>query len=122
MPYSDDYTPYGANGFGRAHYDVTAIIRGEHVTIYEGFDQARAESQAISAYLRHHRNAYVSILQDGSSWRHVQSIPHDPRSAPQVTESPCCLHAQCGQIPPTRCYCRVSMTPEEIARYERDYA
>ncbi|WP_326827453.1 hypothetical protein [Streptomyces sp. NBC_01751] len=120
---ADDYTPYGANGFGASIYDVVSMLNGKEELLYEGTDYARAEREAISAFERSHRKAYVTVYLDGGSWKDVKALPKHlaPDAKPVVTGAGGCLHPQCGEIHPLSCYCRYEMTPEEIERW-KEYA
>lgn len=119
----DDVTPYGANGFGRTIYGVTA---GES-EVYEGTDYDRAEREAMNAYRRYYGKRYVAILADGGTWKHVQCYPHAVTGKPdlstaRVTDAGFCLHPQCGQINPLYCYCVEYMDAETRERYRTEYA
>ncbi|MFF9649715.1 hypothetical protein [Streptomyces sp. NPDC014622] len=117
---ADDYTPYGANGFGAAIYGVVSTLDEKEELVYEGTDYAHAEREAISAFERSHRKAYVSVSLDGGSWKAVQVLPKHlaPNAKPVVADSSFCLHSRCGEIHPLSCYCRYEMTPAEIERWK----
>ncbi|MFD4608254.1 hypothetical protein ACFWOT_09070 [Streptomyces sp. NPDC058440] len=117
---SDDYTPYGANGFGRSIYIVSSILNGKDTLVYEGTDYDRAEREAINAFERSHRKAWVPVDVDGGTWKAVKAYPKHlvPDAKPVVADAGSCLHPQCGQIHPLSCYCRYDMTPDEIERWK----
>lgn len=116
----DTRTPYGANGVGAPVYGVVARHGDTEWEIYDGTDAAEAEALAICTYRRHGGRAYVSVLLDGGSWRHVSHVPDDVSTA-ALTDSGC-LHPRCGQIHPLSCYCGQFMTPEERERWRTEYA
>ncbi|MFF4245200.1 hypothetical protein ACFYY2_12085 [Streptomyces sp. NPDC001822] len=118
---ADNFTPYGANGFGAAIYSVVSILDGKDADVYEGADAKRAESEAINAYHRLHGKAEVLVMQDGSNWKWVFGLPKHqfPDSRPQLVEAGFCTDPRCGQVNPLDCFCRYSMTPEEVARWEK---
>jgi hypothetical protein len=121
---ADNFTPYGANGFGGAFYSVCSSIDGkEEQLIYEGSDYDRAERAAISAFERSFRKAYVSLSNDGGSWKYVFCLPRErvKDAKPVVIDCGFCIDPRCGEINPLDCWCRYSMTPEEIERYKQYY-
>lgn len=104
-------------GYG-PYYGVCAQLDGTEIVIgeWQG-DYDRAEREAISAFKRYCGRAYVTIYLDGGSWRDVKTIPNVPGYEPRVTDAGGCLHPNCGEISPASCYCRYTLTPEQLARY-----
>lgn len=113
---SEDYTPYGANGFGQSWFGVTASYEGREYVVYDGTDGDRAEREAVSVHLRYHGKAYVSIMMNGETWKDVKHVPGELRTA-RVSDAGGCLHPQCGEINPLSCYCALTMDEETRERY-----
>lgn len=117
---ADNYTPYGANGYGRLILNVVSILNGKETDVYEGTDEKEAERKAINAFERSHRKAEVLVMRDGGSWKWVFCPPRKVQGAkPSLVEAGCCTDPRCGEINPLYCWCRYSMTPEEIERYKQ---
>ncbi|MER6382120.1 hypothetical protein ACWDBD_38750 [Streptomyces sp. NPDC001118] len=118
---ADNFTPYGANGFGAAWYGVTATLDGKEIEVYDGQDFDRAKREAIAAFERYHRKAYVSLSNDGGSWKYVFCLPRErvKDAKPVVIDCGFCIDPRCGEINPLDCWCRYFMTPEEIERYKQ---
>jgi hypothetical protein len=114
-----DFPTYGANGWGGDAYSVVSMLDGKESVVYEGTDVKRAELEAINAYERSWRKAEVLIMRDGGSWKWVFCLPRErfKDAKPSVVESGFCTDPRCGEINPLDCWCRYSMTLEEIKRY-----
>jgi hypothetical protein len=116
---ADNYTPYGANGFGSLVLNVVSILDGKETDVYEGTDEKKAEREAINAFERSYRKAEVLVMRDGGSWKWVFCLPTSrvKDAKPVLTQSGFCIDPRCGEINPLDCWCRYSMTPDEIKRY-----
>lgn len=90
----------------RSEYGVVAILpNGEERVVGEWTGNPDAAgSAALSAYARYHRGAYVEILCDGVGFAYVTVSPL-PRHRPFIREVGFCAHFECGEIPPSECYC-----------------
>lgn len=69
-------------------------------------DYDKAAREAINAYKRFHGKAYISLMEDGGTWKDVKVVPGVANPTPVVTEVGFCLHPECGQIHPSSCYCK----------------
>jgi hypothetical protein len=116
---ADNFTPYGANGFGPVVLNVISILDGKETDVYEGADEKQAEREAINAFERSYRKAEVLVMRDGGSWKWVFCLPksHVNDAKPVLTQAGFCIDPRCGEINPLDCWCRYSMTPEQIKRY-----
>ena len=120
---TDDYTPYGANGFGRTIYGVVSLKNGTETDHYEGTDYERAAAAALRAFRSGHGRTSVFLMADGEGHQRVQCFPlgngsgKPDMATARLTNAGFCLHPQCGQINPVSCYCALTMSDEEKARY-----
>ncbi|MFK0231188.1 hypothetical protein ACIQUL_36090 [Streptomyces sp. NPDC090303] len=118
---ADNFTPYGANGFGAAIYSVSSMLDGKETYGYEGTDSTRAEHDAMNLFKRFHGKSEVVISRDGSFWKWVFCIPKAvvPDAKPVLLNHTGCIDPRCGEINPLSCWCKYFMTPDQIERYKQ---
>ncbi|MFJ9900223.1 hypothetical protein ACIQPR_43535 [Streptomyces sp. NPDC091280] len=106
------------NGYGPLIINVVSVLDGKETDLYEGTDEKEAARLAINAFERSYRKAEVLVMRDGGSWKYVFAYPRVVQDAkPVVIDAGFCPDPRCGEINPLDCWCRFSMTPEEIKRY-----
>ncbi|GGW17381.1 hypothetical protein GCM10010264_72640 [Streptomyces globisporus] len=103
MPY-----PFpGVEVNARSYHGVVAILPGGEERVVGEWvgDPSPALSSAIRAFHQYHRRAYVELMCDGVSVAYVAVNPRVPRGTPFLRAVGFCAHFQCGEIPPSECYC-----------------
>ncbi|GGX55938.1 hypothetical protein [Streptomyces chartreusis] len=92
---------------GFTHYAVTArLADGREVEVGEWLgDAERAGEEALKAYERYYRRAYVEVLLDGCAFAYVTHNPRTHEKTPFLSQPGFCWHHACGQVPPEQCGC-----------------